>query len=331
MRRIQDFFDINEISRNVKTSSGGFVDYVLKTDEKKIYLEVKPLSNKLTRRNQIQATNYAYEDNIHFCILSNGNRYQIFETFKKGSVSDRLLIDISLIDDEIPIQKKVEIMNFISKSSVKTGNLEKINEILNIKNKVKEAIQTIFSNPNDKFIKVISSEIGENFEKEKIKNEIIEIGNEISFQESKITDSASKIELQDKKSSKEIENGIKILIDKLPDFQDIFLSLRNKILKLGNDIREVFMPQYNAIGFRRDTEFTSMKVKPKNREIEFLLKFGEFEPNMNNISEIEIEPIPKTYRYGKMNSKMSITREEQVDDAIKTIKQCYDLQLKWRK
>ena len=91
-----NIFDVNEISRNSKTSSGKFIDYILKFNEKKIYLEAKPLSSKLILKFQVLATNYAYEDNITFCVLTNGNRYQIFETFKRGTVSERLIIDISL-------------------------------------------------------------------------------------------------------------------------------------------------------------------------------------------------------------------------------------------
>lgn len=43
-----NIFDIKEISRNTKTSSGGFVDYVLKVGKNKIYLEAKPLTNKFS-------------------------------------------------------------------------------------------------------------------------------------------------------------------------------------------------------------------------------------------------------------------------------------------
>ena len=79
---------------------------------------------KLTQKFQVQATNYAYEDNIDFCVLTNGNRYQIFETFKKGTVSERLLIDISLDDEKISLDKKAEYLSLISKESVKKGDLE---------------------------------------------------------------------------------------------------------------------------------------------------------------------------------------------------------------
>jgi predicted transport protein len=122
-----NIFDLNEISRNCKTSSGGYVDYILKFNGRQIYLEAKPLRSKLEQKYQIQATNYAYEDNIDTCVLTNGNHYQIFETFKRGTVSDRLLLDVSLDDKKISLDKKVEYLNFISKESIKSGEKESHN------------------------------------------------------------------------------------------------------------------------------------------------------------------------------------------------------------
>ena len=252
-----NIFDLNEISRNSKTSSGGYVDYILKFNGRQIYLEAKALSSRLEQKFQIQATKYAYEDNISFCVLTNGNRYQIFETFKRGTVSERLIIDITLDDEEIYIEKKVEYLNFISKESIKNGDLECDNKIL-------------------------SSQ-----------NEIIET-------------------------------------DKQPEFKALILTLREKILALGKDVREVFYHQHNALGFKRDTEFTTIKIKPKNKEILLLLKFGEFKPNLDKVEKVQIEPLPKTYRYGRTNFKATVTEKEQINEIIDLVKQCYDLQLKWR-
>jgi len=325
-----NIFDLNEVSRNAKTSSG-FVDYVLKIDNKKVYLEAKPLNKRLVKQFQTQTTNYAYEDNIPFCVLTDGNRYQIFETYKKTNVSDRLLIDVVLNNEEVSLEKKLEYLNFLSKENVKNGSLERINEILNLQNQVNEVIQTIFSNPSDKFIEVISSELDQKFEKESIRKAITKIGNEINFQESQISDNTSQLSISGKRKSQINEKDIKFLTDKLPELRDIFMELRKKIVALGKDILEIFYPQYNALGFRRDTEFTSMKVKPKNKEVELLLKFGEFEPKLENLEKIQIEPLPKTYRYGRVNYRVLITEEDQIDEVIKLVKQCYDLQLKWRK
>jgi hypothetical protein len=72
-----------------------------------------------------------------------------------------------------------------------------------------------------------------------------------------------------------------------------------------------------------------MILKPESKEIEFLLKFGEFEPNLENIDTLLVEPIPKAYIHGMTNYRVTLTEKEQVKELILLAKQCYDLQLKW--
>ncbi len=250
-----NIFDLDEISRNCKTSSGGYVDYILKYNGRQVYLEAKPLRSKLEQKFQIQATNYAYEDNIDFCILTNGNRYQIFETFKRGTVSERLLIDISLDDEKISLDKKAEYLSLISKESIKKGGLE-------FNYKISDSQNNTHGNKNH------------------------------------------------------------------PELNELFLALREKILALGKDIREIFYHQHNALGFKRKTEFITIQIKPRNKEIEIFLKFGPIVPNFEKIDKIQIIALPKTYKYGRNYFKAKIIKKEQIKDVIELIKQCYNIQLR---
>lgn len=326
-----DTLNLREVSREIKTKSGGAVDYVLMVDNNKIYLEAKPLHLKLTFKEQLQITKYAYEDNVRYCFLSNGESFQIFETFKPGNVSDRLLLDISLTDDGLSLDKKLELLNFISKESVKNGNLDKIYEYLTLQDKVNESIQFLLSNPTNEFVDLISLQIGNAFNKEKIKEAIKKIGDELNFQESKDIDKVYILDPNRKPSPEEIEEDVQYYVDKLPEFQDIFLSLRKRILELGDDITEFFFKKYNYIRFKRDNEFTTVKVKPRNKELDIFLKFGDEEPRIEDLSEIDLEPLPKSMRWGRVNYKIVIKDKNHVDETMNLIKQCYDLQLKWRK
>lgn len=249
-----NIFDLNEISRNCKTSSGGYVDYILKFNGRQIYLEAKPLHSRLEQKFQIQATNYAYEDNIEICILTNGNRYQIFETFKRGTVSDRLLIDVSLDDKKISLDKKLEYLNFISKDRIRSGDME--------------------SHNNFKFQNVVYQ------------------------------------------------------TDMLSELKELFLILREKILSIGKDINEIFYHQHNALGFSRDKEFAVINLKPKSKEIELLLKFGKFIPKLEKFGNLKIKPLSRAYGNGNINFKVSITKNEQINEIIDLIKHCYDLYIK---
>jgi predicted transport protein len=255
-----NIFDLNEISRNCKTSSGGYVDYILKNNGTQIYLEAKPLISKLEQKFQIQATNYAYEDNIDICVLTNGNHYQIFKTFKRGTVSDRLLIDICLDDEKISLDKKVEYLNFISKENIKTGVLE--------------------------------------CDKKKL-----------SCQQDVVCKNESDI---------------------MPELINLFLTLKEKILALGKDIREVFYHQHKALGFRQGTEFAVMKINPKSKEIEIILKFGNFRPDFKKLDNMSIQPLPKTHVNGNNNYKVRITSIKQIKQVLEIVRQSYNLKLKYK-
>lgn len=326
-----DLLNIEEVIREQKTSSGGKVDYELKTNGKKIYVEAKALSSNLSKRDQIQTTAYAYEDGVSYCVLTNGNDFQIFDTFQKD-FNERLILEFSLTDKDLLIDKKVKYLNFISKNSVKLGKLTKLNKYLNLKQKVGEAIEDLLLNPNERFIELITEQIGEAFDKTDLKEAIIIIGNDLDALKSHEIDASYPIELGTEDQTAERANErINYLIDKLPQFKEMFLLLHKGILDLGDDISEVLYEKMNSVTFKRDTEFCTVKVKPYNREIRIFLKFGEVPPDLSLIKGIELEPLAKSMRWGRVNYRINVVKLAQVDDALNLIKQCYDLQLRWRK
>ncbi len=325
-----DLYDIEEVIREKKTSSGGKVDYELRTNGKKIYVEAKALNYDLQKKDQIQTTKYAYEDEVSYCVLTNGNYFQIFDTFQKV-FEDRLILEFSLTDKELSIEDKVEYLNFISKNSVKLGKLTELNEYLSLKQKVREAIDYLLLNPNESFIELIINQIGEEFDKKHLKETIIKIGSDLSVLKSHEIDASYPIEFREEKTTERANENVNYLIEKLPKFKEIILLLHKGILDLGDDISERLYKKMNSVTFKRDTEFCTIKAKPYNQEIRIFFKFGEVKPEISLIKEIEVDPLAKSMRWGRVNYRTDIRNITQVSDALKLIKQCYDLQLRWRK
>ena len=102
-----NIYDINEVEREYNTSGRGFVDYKLKRDGKEFYLEVKPLGTDLSKHT-IQITTYSYNDNIPFCILTDGNEYRFFETYK---FEKKCIFTLKLDDFNLSLHEKIEIFN----------------------------------------------------------------------------------------------------------------------------------------------------------------------------------------------------------------------------
>ncbi len=323
--------NIDEVIREKKTSSGGKVDYELRTKDKKLYVEAKALNSNLSKKHQLQTTTYAYEDEVSYCVLTNGNHFQIFDTFQKN-FDQRLILEFSLTDENLLIEKKVEYLNFISKNSVSQGILTKLNEYLSLKEKVGEAVDYLLLNPNETFVDLINDQIGENFDKTYLTEAIIKIGNDLNALKSYEGDSSLPFELipEDKMVERSKEK-INYLIERLPKFKEMFLLLHEGILDLGDDISEHLYEKMNSVTFKRDTEFCTVKAKPYNHQIRIFLKFGEVTPDISLIKGIELEPLAKSMRWGRVNYRINVVKLAQVNDALNLIKQCYDLQLKWRR
>ncbi len=178
---------------------------------------------------------------------------------------------------------------------------------------------------------MITGQIGEEFDKQHLEETIIKIGNDLSVLKSHEIDVSYPIEANEEKTSNRVNENTNFLIEKLPTFEKIILSLHNGILDLGDDIFEVLYKKINSVTYKRDTEFCTLKVKPYNKQIRIFLKFGEVKPDTSSVSKIELEPLAKSMRWGRVNLFTNIKNITQVDDILKLIKQCYDLQLRWRK
>lgn len=246
------------------------------------------------------------------------------------NLSEKLILEIDLTDKEKSITNKVAALNFLSKENVSKGNLKKINDYLTLRNKVNEYLQQILSTPNKTFINLIAKDINVVNKEEEIKQAIISYGEKL---ENPNVEEIEDFSIKEGNQPKKDNINIDYLTSKLKskDLQDVFLQLRKSILSLGDDISQVLYKQYNSLTYKRDTEFTTVKVKPINEEIDIALKFGEFEPDMSGVEKLDLNPIPKTTRWGRVNYRVIIDNKDQINDAMKLIQQCYKHQLSWRK
>src|SRR4051812_21698322 len=72
--------DFNEVDREYKVFDGTFLDYALRVDGKpKLFVEAKALGKSLADKQFIaQAVNYANNEGVVWCVLTNGLVYQIY-------------------------------------------------------------------------------------------------------------------------------------------------------------------------------------------------------------------------------------------------------------
>lgn len=110
--------------RGVDVGSGtGHADYALKIDGKpRVFVEVKPLGSELDERRAKQAISYGAVEKVKWCVLTNGRRYQIFNSDWSSSPPDSLFRQFELDPDGPPPEE----LNLLSKESVSGMKLDEL-------------------------------------------------------------------------------------------------------------------------------------------------------------------------------------------------------------
>lgn len=86
------------MQREVYTSAKEFLDYVLMVDgERRIAVEAKQLSHKLTEQDAAQVIQYGAVPGIEWAVLTNGRELRLYHQYAHGPVSDKLLFRLDLV------------------------------------------------------------------------------------------------------------------------------------------------------------------------------------------------------------------------------------------
>ena len=99
-----------------------------------------------------------------------------------------------------------------------------------------------------------------------------------------------------------------------PEIRQLFFSLRERILKLGEGIREV--PGKSWVDYRKSSTFVSPNIQ--KRKLVVYIKMGERRVNDRKGITSHV-----TW-YGKLNTRFSLSSTGELDYAMELIKQAYD-------
>jgi len=111
-------------------------------------------------------------------------------------------------------------------------------------------------------------------------------------------------------------------IDKLlqkasPELKEVFLTLRSKILELGDDVWEKVGGWY--CDYRKSSTFASPNVQPAKNRLLVYIKMGDKE-----VDDPKQWTIKRDFGFGKLNTRFELSSPDQIDYAMHLIKQAYD-------
>lgn len=295
--------DLDVVEREAKVFGGGRVDFSLKLQGKPImYIEAKAIKESLDDERFIaQAVNYANNDGVLWCLLTNGMDYRLYKSDEKGTISNKLMFKFSLkkiIDNPDTINEILEDLKLLSIENVKDKLPEKA-KVVFIDSKVKKVIEKLKRAPSRKFINIIRDELEKEYTTKEIKDSILRISGIYKKppQEKEVPIKTEEFHL------KGINSEIK----------DIYLKIKDDLLKVNNNI--IFNPQKYYISIIHNKNIAYFTFKKK--KIKLVVKLPEEEVSMKikNYDVIHLSEGTQKF-YGSPCCKIIIDNKENLDEII---------------
>ena len=157
-----DLSDIDTVGREVKVFDGTFLDYALKVDSvPRVYLEAKGISENLDdKKFMSQTINYANNDGVLWCVLTNGLRYRVYKTNEPVAMDQKLLFEVDLADDSEPRSQKAKVLGLISRIAVEDGSLDAFGDRVFTDTRVRKALAELAAAPPESFLSAVTDKLG---------------------------------------------------------------------------------------------------------------------------------------------------------------------------
>ena len=141
--------DLDMVEREVKVYEGTHLDYALKLDgAPRLYVEAKGLNESLDDKKFIaQTVNYANNDGVVWCVLTNGARVRVYKTNEPVAMDRKLLFEVDLTDDEETAPDKAKLLRLIAHDAVQEGDLDRFGERVFTDSRVRQALAELASDP----------------------------------------------------------------------------------------------------------------------------------------------------------------------------------------
>ena len=104
-----------------------------------------------------------------------------------------------------------------------------------------------------------------------------------------------------------------------PELRDMFFDLRDRILELGDDVREEVRGGF--CDYRKSSTFAAVIPQSRKDRLVVYIKMGE-----NPIHDPQglTSTIPPSWGYGKLNTQFAVAGKNEMDYALSLIRQAYD-------
>ena len=173
-----DVADPDVVTREYRVYDGTLIDYALKVDgAPRMFIEAKSLGRSLDDKQFIaQTVNYANNEGIVWCVLTNGLKYRVYKTNEPSDMERKLLFDVDLNDaaEADGGEEVARRLTFLSRESIESGSLDEWGESAFTDARVKSALTSLLGNPPLRLVNLVlaSAAGGAGLTKEKVKDSL---------------------------------------------------------------------------------------------------------------------------------------------------------------
>jgi predicted type IV restriction endonuclease/predicted transport protein len=154
--------DIDTVDREFKVFDGTVLDYSLKlAGAARLYVEAKSVNENLDDKKFVaQTINYANNDGVLWCVLTNGTRWRVYKTNEPVAMEQKLLLEVDFTDEKEPIAEKAQLLKLISRGAVDAGELDSYGERLFTDERVRKALTALAEDASDELLAAIAARLG---------------------------------------------------------------------------------------------------------------------------------------------------------------------------
>jgi len=292
-----------------------------------LFVEAKALGKDLTDSKWVaQTINYANNQGVVWCALTDGLRYLVFKTNEPVDMSQKLLFEVDLTDttDEDERPGVLRRLSLLSRDAIDRGELDALGTRLFDDSRIRTTLEELFTSPPSRFVRLIRDllpDVGRNLSPSQIEDSLRRVGRSFLRSETRSVETVPSVAPKEtgpssptKRRTYSYEHHFG---DKPQIITDLYQQLHERITGLGEDIDRVYRAQY--IGYRIGRK-TICSVIPQKVRLRLVLPLDPqplaTDPFVRDISEVG--------HWGVGDMEVTVATEEQLDRVSAWVHQAAD-------
>jgi hypothetical protein len=318
--------DLACVTREYKVYDGSFLDYALLADGRPVlFLEAKALRSDLgDPKFTAQTVNYANNEGVVWCVLSDGVKYRVYKTNEPVDMSRKLVFELDLNDFEVEQERPVLLrrLRMLSRQAIEAGELDALGARLFDDARVRTVLEQLFSDPPSRFLNLLRDKLddGRPLAPSNIKDSLARVGRSLLGSSATVVPTPETTpRITEQKRPGSPRRGERTYTyeehfgDKPQVITDLYSRLHEAVLGLGEDVERVFRKQY--VGYRIGKK-TFISVIPQKGRLRLVLPLDPDgyagQPGMRSLRNVG--------HWGVGDLEATLESEDQVDHILELVR-----------